>query len=86
MARQQRDKRRSDPNKKKNKCNICGYPDIVKYEDKDEDGRLVTKEHEVQCLGHGGVHGSMWNKHPDYTDYQKFITRQQHQSREGQIK
>lgn len=87
MARQQ--KRPRDPNKKLNNkkkipCSICGYPDEVKYEDKDEDGCTVFKTHIVECLGHGGVHPSMWNKHPDYTKFQKYSVRQRQESLRGQ--
>lgn len=83
MARQQKKPR--DPNRKLNKCNICGLPGTVTFPDKDDDGRDFTNSHEVPCLGHTGVHGALWNKHEDYTKYQKFSTRQQAQSREGNV-
>lgn len=44
-------------------CGICGLPGIVKYSEIDPDtGVLIQKEHKVGCVGHDGIHPSMWNK------------------------
>jgi len=69
----------------KQKCNICGYPAIVNYVETDKDtGKVVVKSHEVQCLGHEGVHPAYWNRAAGggsngmrslgYEDYQKDST------------
>jgi hypothetical protein len=62
---------------KKDQCNICGYPDYVSYQEKNEDtGKIETLTHIVECLGHEDVHPSLWNKSKDYDKYQKFMAQQ----------
>lgn len=70
--------------KKKQICNICNLPGVVTYTDTDKNGRTITKTHEVLCVGHEGVHPSLWNMHPEYTEYQKFLARKHKQSITGQ--
>lgn len=58
-------------------CSICGYPDYVTYREKQEDGPLIVeKTHVVECLGHDDVPAYCWNKHPEYTKFEKFRVRQ----------
>ena len=45
------------------KCNICGYPSVVTYQEQDkESGKIRDMHHTVDCMGHIGVHPSFWNK------------------------
>jgi len=73
--------------KAKLKCSICGYPDVVSYkEENPETGELVTRTHEVPCLGHIGIHPRLWNmsarnvgqefiRSPVYEDFKKARAR-----------
>ena len=59
--------------KDNNKCNICGLPGVIVYQEMDEHtGRVEKKSHTVGCLGHQGIHPSLWNKHPDFHKYHKY--------------
>lgn len=77
-------------------CNICRLPGVVTYFEFDEDkGTKVAKRHKCHCLGHEGIHSSLWNrasgfsnsegnaiKSLSYDDFQKFFARRrrkQHQ-------
>lgn len=62
--------------KKLLQCNICGYPDEIKYKEEDENGRIVWVTQKVKCLGHQ-VHPSLWNMHPLYDQFRKYRVRQQ---------
>ena len=62
--------------KKLNKCNICGYPKYIKIKVFNEElNRMKEESHLVGCLGHIGIHPSMWNKHPDYDKYRKTLNQ-----------
>jgi hypothetical protein len=50
----------------KKKCNICGYPGLVKYKNL-ESG--VEETNRVECLGHLGLLEYLWNKHPNFRKY-----------------
>ena len=77
-AQQKRDKKRRKNPKKLNKCNICGLPDLVKYQEKDEDtSKIEEKEHLAPCLGHQYIYPWLWNKHPDYDKFRRFFLQQQ---------
>ena len=66
------------------KCNICGCPRVVSYNEYDaETGHIRVQHHTVECLGHLGVHPQFWNRaKPNstgqvrslgYEDYQKLF-------------
>jgi len=62
-------------------CNICGFPGKITYKEEDRDtGKVKTTTHEVKCLGHEGIHPSMWNRHPEYTKYQKYALRRKREN------
>lgn len=60
--------------KKSIKCNICDYPKVISYTETDLDsGQQVTKQHLVKCLGHPGIHYSIWNLHEYHDRYKKSL-------------
>jgi hypothetical protein len=49
------------------KCNICGYPTKITYQEQDPDtGKIKTRQRTVECSGHYGIHPLFWNMHPDH--------------------
>ena len=71
--------------KEKDKCNICGYPALVEYDEWDEEaGETIHHAHVVPCLGHWDVHPSLWNKSKDYEKYQKYFVRERARSKSNE--
>lgn len=57
-------------------CSICSAPRYVSFQEKDEEtGKVVTREHLVECIGHQGVPGRLWNLHRDYDEYKRWEVR-----------